>query len=281
MNMQGLKKIIITLLLFGLFNAGKLNAQHITMGAEAAGLAYATAALKGRSGIFANPSSLSAVRNREVFAGYYNKYGFIEGITSVSAAYLHPLANSTAAVSFTRFGDQLFSQHIVSLSYGHKIDQFSMGARLSEHQYQMEGADTRFVTVVDIGGIMQLLPSLGFGMMITNINQALVSRETEEKVPTILSSGFCYRPDEKLSTLMELSYELDERPLFKFGLAYSPLKSFIIRSGVNTESIGQFFLGLGMNHNVIDFDYALETHAYLGISQQLNVVYQLRDHGKK
>lgn len=279
--MRGL--INVSLIFYGLllFSFTKLNAQQISMGAESAGMAYAGTAYKGRVGVFNNSAGLTAVRNKEILAAYHNKYGFVEGLSTVSAAYLHPFSQSTAALSFTRFGDDLFSQHIISLSYAHQIDHFSMGIRLNEHQYQMEGTDTRYVTVVDIGGIMQLLPSISFGMSIRNLKQAYVSRETGEKLPTVLSSGLCYRPDEKITTLMELSYELENRPLLKFGLAYQPVNRFVIRSGVDTERLGKFFLGLGLKHNVIDFDYALETHTYLGISQQFNVIYKFRKDAKE
>jgi hypothetical protein len=275
--------INVSLIFFGLllFSCIQLNAQHIPMGAESAGMAYASAAYKGRAGIFDNSAGLTAVRNKEILAAYNNKYGFVEGLSTVSAAYLHPFSRSTAALSFTRFGDELFSQHIISLNYAHQIDHFSMGIRLNEHQYQMEGTNTRYITVVDLGGIMQLLPSIGFGMSISNLNQAFVSRETGEKVPTVLSSGLCYRPDEKITTLIELCYELENRPLLKFGMAYQPVNRFVIRSGVDTERLGKFFLGLGLMHNVIDFDYALETHTYLGISQQFNVVYKFRKDAKE
>lgn len=278
--MRCLKVICLMLMLSGFSGVNKVKAQHIPLGAEAAGVGHATVASKGRMGIFGNAAGLATVRNQEILAGYDSRYGFLEGISTISAAYLHPLKHSSLGLSLSRFGDNLFSQHKLSLSYGHQIDQFSVGARLSQHQYAIEGADTRFATVMDIGGVAQLLSSLSFGMSITNLNQAVISYETGEKVPTTLSSGFCFRPDEKLQTLAEVSYTLEERPLFKAGIAYQPLKKFAFRSGANSSRLGQFYLGFGIMHSVLDFDYALETHQVLGVSQQLNVTYKIRRNDK-
>lgn len=279
--MRCLKVIFFLSLCYWFLGTDAVLAQHLPLGAEAAGLGYANVAAKGRIGIFGNAASLAAVKNREILAGYDSKYGFLKGISTISAAYLHPFQSSSLAFSLSRFGDELFSQHKLSLSYGHQIDHFSIGVRASQHQYHMEGTDTRYTTVLDMGGMAQILPLLSFGVSITNLNQAVVSRETGERVPTILSSGFCFRPDEKLQTLMEVSYALEERPLLKAGVAYQPVKNFTFRSGANTSSLGQFYLGLGAAHSMIDFDYALETHNILGISQQFNVIYKIRKHAKE
>ncbi len=279
--MQFLKVIYLNLMLWGASSFATLDAQSMHLGAEAAGLGNATVAGKGRMGIYANPAALGAVRNQEISATYDTRYGFVEGISTIGAAYIHPLNHSALALSVSRFGDQIFSQHLLSLSYGHQIDQFSVGIRANQHQYHMEGTNTRYATALDIGGIMQMLPSLDFGMSISNLNQPVVSQQTGERVPTTLSSGLCFRPDEKLKTLMEVNYTLEERPLFKVGIAYQPLKSLTFRSGVNTGHLGRFFMGMGLSHSVIDFDYALEAHSVLGISQQFNVIYKIKKGGQK
>ncbi|WPP51411.1 hypothetical protein [Catalinimonas niigatensis] len=275
-----MKNFLLLLMFFFLFHSETLYAQHLPIGAEAAGLGHTTVTLKGRMSVFGNAAGLSTVRNKEILAGYDSRYGFLEGLSTISAAYLHPFNKATLALSLSRFGDDLFSQHKLSLSYGHQIDHFSIGMRVSQHQYHMEGTDTRFATVVDMGGIAQILPKLSFGMSISNLNQAVVSHETGEKIPTVLSTGFCFRPDEKLQTLMEVSYALEERPLLKAGIAYQAVKNLTFRSGANTSRTGQFFLGLGLAHSIVEVDYALETHNVLGISQQLNVTYKIRKNAK-
>lgn len=278
--MRCLKVICVILILLGFSGTNLVKAQHIPLGSEAAGLGHATVALKGRMGVFGNAAGLTTVRNMEILAGYDSRYGFLEGISTVSAAYLHPLKQASLALSLSRFGDDLFSQHKLSISYGHQIDHFSIGVRLNQHQYHMEGTDTRFATVMDMGGIAQILPALSFGMSISNLNQAVVSQETGEKVPTVLSTGFSFRPDEKLQTLMEVSYALEERPLLKAGIAYEAVKNLTFRSGANTSRLGQFYAGLGIAHSIVELDYALETHHVLGISQQLNVIYKIKKNAK-
>ena len=277
--MIGNKMIFVTLLVVTISQMQHVSAQHMSVGAEAAGTGFANVALKGRMGVWGNAAALYGLSTPQILVGYENRYGISEGLHSISAAYLHPLKSSALAVSFYRFGDELYSQHKVSLAMGHQISQFAAGLRLNQYQFHTEGTDTRYATTVDFGGMAQLLPELAFGMQLTNINQARVSRETGERIPTILSLGFRYEPDKKLTILSELAYDLDKRPQLKAGMAYQPLKNITFRSGFNTGTEGRLFLGMGLEHSVIIIDYALETHAVLGISQHVGMAYKLRKHG--
>jgi hypothetical protein len=251
-----------------------LHAQNLPSGAQAAGLGFATVALEGRMGVWSNAAGLSTVRNRQILSGYENRYGLIEGLHAMLGAYLHPFRQSAVGVSFYRFGDDIFSQHKLSLSAGHQMGQFSGGLRLNQHQYSMEGADTRFALAIDVGAMMRLSSQLRIGMQISNISQARVSRQTGERIPSILSVGINYQPDQGLNLLAEVTYELDYTPTVKVGLEYQPAELISLRSGVNSGPQPLLFMGLGLRHRVIHFDYALEMHQQLGVAQHIGLAYQ-------
>lgn len=256
-------------------------AQSLPTGTEAAGVGFASVSMNGSMGMWGNAAGLSTVRKQQLLAGYENRYGIADGLNAIQAGFIQPLGTSTAALSFYRFGDALYSQHKLSLSVGHQLGQFRGGLRLSQHQYSMEGADTRYALLIDAGAIAVLSKQVDVGMHITNISRARVSRQTDERVPTTLSVGFNYHPDEHLKVLGELAYALDQSPIIKVGLAYQPLKFAVFRTGVNTGEETLLFLGLGLRHRVVHFDYALETHPLLGISQHFGLAYQLKaDAGK-
>lgn len=263
-----------TSVLLLIFIPGILHAQHLPSGAQAAGLGFATVALQGNMGVWSNAAGLSTVRNRQILSGYENRYGLIAGLHAMQGAYLHPLRQSTLGVSFYRFGDDIFSQHKLSVSAGHQMGQFSGGLRLNQHQYSMEGADTRFALAIDAGAMMKLSSQLRIGMHISNISQARVSRQTGERIPSILSVGISYQPDPGLNVLAEVAYELDHTPTVKVGLEYQPVKYVSLRSGVNSGPQPLFFMGLGLIHRVIHFDYALEMHQQLGVAQHVGLAYQ-------
>lgn len=257
-----------------------LNAQHLPTGAEAAGIGFATVAWEGSMAVWGNAAGLSKVRNRQIMTGYENRYGLVEGLHAVQAAYVHPLSTSTLAISVYRFGDDLYNQHKLSLSAGQQIGQFRAGIRLNQHQYSMEGADTRFALAIDAGGIMKLSEQLLVGMHISNISQARVSRQTGESIPSILGVGLHYAPDDNLHLLAELAYEIEQNPMVKVGLTYEPLDFLVFRSGINSGQPSLFFFGLGLKHSVIHFDYALEIHQLLGIAQHIGLTYQFPSNAK-
>lgn len=274
-------QIIFVFLLAFTIAPYSLFAQHLPVGAEAAGLGFASVSRKGRVGVWDNPAGLSGIRNQQMVFGYENRYGLAEGLNVIQAGFVQPLGASTAALSFYRLGDDLYSQHKLSLSMGHKVGQFRGGLRLNQHQFSMEGADTRYSMAIDFGAIATLSDQFAVGILISNLTQAKVSRQTGEKIPTILRGGINYQPDEHLSLLAELAYELDRSPVLKIGLEYEPLKYIAFRSGMNTGEYTLFFAGIGLRHRVIHFDYSLEIHPLLGVSQHFGLAYQLQSDAEK
>lgn len=258
-----------------------LHAQNLHSGAEAAGLGFATVALEGNMAVWANAAGLASVRKRQILTGYENRYGLVDGLHAAQAAYIHPLSKSTLGVSLYRFGDALYSQHRISLSAAHQIGQFSAGIRLNQHQYSMEGGETRFAMAVDVGGVMRLSSQLKLGMQISNLSQGRVSRQTNEKIPSVLSIGLGYRPDQQLKLLAELAYQLGKLPTLKVGLDYMPVDFVSLRSGINSGPNPLFFFGLGLRHSVLHFDYALETHHVLGMAQHIGLAYHFRANEKR
>jgi hypothetical protein len=272
-----IRYITVFVLIFSEFS---LVAQHLPTGAQAAGLGFATVAFEGNMAVWGNAAGLSKVRNKKILTGYENRYGLVEGLHAVQAAYVHPLPKSTLAVSVYRFGDDLYSQHRLSLTAAQQIGQFRGGLRVSQHQYSMEGADTRFALAIDAGGIMKISEQLLVGMHISNVSQARVSRQTNERIPTILGLGLNYAPDDQLRLLAELAYEIDQSPVVKVGMEYTPLDFLTFRSGINSGPQSIFFFGLGLRHSVLHFDYALETHQVLGLAQHIGLTYQFSANAK-
>lgn len=258
-----------------------LFSQHLPTGPEAAGLGFASVSRSGRVGIWDNPAGLIGLRNQQILCGYENRYGLSNGLNVIQAGFVQPVGASTGAISIYRFGDDLYSQHKLSLSMGHQIGQFRGGFRLNQHQFSMEGADTRYSTALDFGVIASLSEEFAVGVQISNLTRARVSGQTGERSPTVLRVGFDYRPDKHISLLGELTYELDYSPVVKLGLEYEPLKFIAFRSGMNTGEYTQLFAGLGLQHRVVQFDYAFEIHPVLGISQHFGLAYQLQPDAEK
>ena len=262
------------LVLAGWFAALAGWAQTPTIGARAAGLGYAAVTVRDAGALFANISGVAHVKRSLLWAGYENRFGFSEGLHAVAAGFVQPTRYGTGSVSIYRFGDTYYSQHRLSLGLSHQIDQFSVGVRLSQHQYHIESFGTRFRTVLDIGGQAQLSPKIVLGMQLLNITQASLSDEGREKIPTFIQVGVSCRLASSWQLNTEIEHELTQRPNAKLGVEYTALQKFSLRSGFNSTELRQFF-GLGWKHRLLIADYALSSHSRLGWSHQVALTYHL------
>ena len=250
------------------------QAQPQQISARAAGLGHAAVGLRDAHALFANISGTAHVKRASLVAGYENRFGFGEGLNAGAAGFVQPTRYGVGSLSVYRLGDALFSHHRLSLGFAHRVSQFSIGARLSEHQYHQEGFGTRFRTVVDIGGQAQLAPRWVLGMQLLNITQATLSEELQENIPTLVQVGVAYRPAASWLLTGEVAHEITLEPNFKLGAEYTALKKFCLRTGFNSTELQQFF-GAGWKHRLLTIDYALTTHARLGLSHQVSLVYHL------
>ena len=249
-------------------------AQINLIGAKAAGMGNATVTMHGAWSVFANVSGTAKVKHTTALAGYENRFGFSEGLHTVAAGVVKPLRYGTGSLAVYRFGDELYSHHTLSLGFAQRIEQFSIGLRINQHQYHIESFGTRFSTAVDLGGQAQLSSQFTLGMQLLNVNQARLSRATGERIPTALQIGLAYRPVAAFLLSAEVEHVIQQKPNVKMGVAYTMRKKFSLRTGFSTLYLRQFY-GLGWQHRLVGVDYALSTHAQLGFSHQVSVSYRL------
>lgn len=156
--------------------------QDLPVGARTAGAGNTGVTLQDTWSTFHNVSGLGSVKKTSLLFGYENRFGISEGLKTVGAGIVVPTKIGVGSIGISKFGDHLFSLHTLSLGYGHQIDQFNLGLRVSQQQYSMENFGTRSFVVVDIGGIATLVPELVWGIQIKNINRATISGFTGENV---------------------------------------------------------------------------------------------------
>lgn len=248
--------------------------QDFPVGARATGVGNTAVTLQDAWSTFQNISGLGSVKKTSLLFGYENQFSVSEGLQTVGAGIVVPTKIGVGSVGVSKFGDQLFSLHTLSLGYGHQIDQFNLGIRVSQQQYSMESFGTRSFVVVDIGGIATLVPELVWGLQIKNINRATISGFTGERKASFIQTGLSYRPVKALMCNVELEHEIHQPLIVKAGVEYRWEQKVAFRTGINSQSLQHYF-GIGLAHRVLNFDYALSTHASLGLSHQLSIAYHL------
>jgi len=273
--MTALIKILVALFFSGALSTLCAGQDGLTQsGARSFGLANASLTLRDPFSLFNNVAGISGVEEISAFGAYDNRFGIAE-LQTLSAGVLYPTKFGTFGVSFLRFGDQVFSEQSIGIGYGYSIGVIHFGAKINYLQYNIEGFGTSGTVVTEIGATAQILEELSFGTHIYNLNQAKVTDETDERVPTVVRFGVTYEPTKKLLITTEVFKDIDIDPNFKAGLEYQIVESIFIRTGINTEPFASFY-GLGWNNKRLGVDYSLRNNGDLGLGHHVSLVYNFR-----
>jgi len=244
------------------------------LGARAVGMANTSVTLDDPYSVFNNVGGIAGVENTSLLFSYQNRYQLSE-FNTFGTGIIKPFAFGTLGFSLFRFGSSLFNEQKLGLSFGNKFGIASLGAQINYLQLNVEGFGNKGLLVLEFGGIAELTPKLFIGAHIFNINQAKVSSEFDEKIPTVIKAGISYRPFSKLMLNIETEKDIDFDPVFKAGLEYLIIDQVSFRTGITADPF-QNFWGLGFKARNVIIDYSFSIDSDLGNVHQLSLVYQLK-----
>lgn len=251
-----------------------LDAQSVStsIGARATGMANAASCAGDEWSLFNNAGGIAEIKKTS--AGFsYHARPQLPGANRMAVVVASPVRTGTAAVGVYRMGSSLYNEQMISGGYSNKFGLASLGVKVNYIQYNAEGFGSKGVTTISMGGIASLTPTFKVGAHITNINQAKLSGDEEERVPTILTAGISFSPSENVVLCSEIEKDIDHDATLKAAVEYLPLKKFSIRSGINVYPQAVFF-GFGFNTRPLRIDYAMDYfHAY-GSSHQVSLTFR-------
>ncbi len=223
-----------------------------------------------------NPAGVSSLRQLSAAISYSTVQN-IEGFNTVALAAVLPIKVGAFGLGVSRFGDGLFNQQQVNLSYGNRFGITDLGIRLSYYQYHFEGFGSKGVPVISFGGITTITDQFLIGAYIENLNQAKISDFQDERIPTIMQVGISYRPLESVAINVDVQKDIDFKASVLVGLSYAVIDNLTIRSGFNTSPSRQFF-GLDFIPNNIKgiLSYSLSHQQILGYSHQVSIQYDFK-----
>ncbi|MEO9852413.1 MAG: hypothetical protein ABJH72_07425 [Reichenbachiella sp.] len=267
-------------LLFGLLvlaNCISVSAQNgnYGMGARSAALGGSSITIGDEWALFNNIGGLAAIQDKMIFTSVKNKYGISE-FTSLAFGATYPIAGGTAGLGVFRFGDDLFNEQRLNLGFSNQFGIVSLGLNVSYYQLNIEGAGSRKTLLIDFGGRAKLTEQLLFGAHVSNLNQAKLSKVTDERIPTIMKTGLSYRPNSDLMINAEVEKEIDQEALLKLGLEYKVLDNFSIRTGFHTQPFESSF-GLGFHPGKLNANYAYINNPDLGGIHEISISYKFKD----
>lgn len=215
-----------------------------------------------------NQAALADLQQAGIGAYYENRF-LIPDMAMQGAVFALPTHRvGTFGLSYTRFGNNLYSDNRIGLAYGMRLFKFlSAGVQLNYlHTQLAEGYGSRGNFVVELGLLSQVTKGLRIGFHAYNLSRAsLTDRYITEFVPMIFRLGAQYDFSQKVRVAIEASKDLVLPPVFKLGVEYFPVEKFQVRLGVGTQPFNVTF-GFGLRIKGLHFDIAGGVHPVLGFS---------------
>lgn len=245
-----------------------------TLGARALGLGNAATTLSDEWSLMNNVGGLAGVK--ELSAAFaFEARPALPGSSRVAATVNAPTKFGTAGLGMFRFGDQVYSEQVLTAGFANQFGIASLGLKVNYIQYRAEGYGTKSGVSINFGGIAQLTPQVAVGAYIVNINQPKISTPDKEKIPTKLAAGVSFRPAEQILLVAELEKDVDYKPTWKGALEFKVHAKVSARTGFNVGP-GAAFIGLGFQGWRIKIDYAIQYSNALNFAHQASASYRLQ-----
>src|SRR5260221_700043 len=187
-----------------------INAQSTStqMGARAAGVGYTSATLADEWALFNNVAGLARVDQLSTSFAYEILPALL-GANRMAASISAPTKIGTMGLGIFRFGDDIYSEHLVSLGVANQIGNTSLGGKVNYIQYRIESFGTYSAISFDFGGITRITPQISIGAYITNLTQSKLIGTDGERIPTKLVVGASFKPSEKVFVATEIEKDLN------------------------------------------------------------------------
>jgi hypothetical protein len=243
-------------------------------GARSQGMGNASVANSDIWSVFNNIGALADERDLSI-ALAYSTYHQVEGFKSAAICANIPTKPFNLGFGIFYFGDEVYNEGKISIGASHKINFVSLGANLNYLQYNVLEFGTANSWVLEMGGKVQIHPSLFFGANIFNVNQATLSGQQNIGIPTVMKAGISYQPKKSAMLNVEIEKNPEKKTSVKTGVEYGLVKQVFLRTGVATYPATGYF-GIGFIAKKGTFDYALSHSSPLGLSHQVSANIKLK-----
>src|SRR5258708_13419948 len=247
------------------------------MGARAMGMGFSSSTITDEWSLFNNIGGLGKVN--EASANFaYEIRPTLTGANRLAASVLSPTKIGTLGLGVFRFGDDVYSEHMVSMGFGSSIGNTYLGAKVNYIQYRAESFGTNTATSIDFGGVTQITAQISVGAYITNLTQSKLIGTDGERLPTKLVAGLGFKPSEKIFIATEIEKDLDYQTTWRSGLEYAIYKKVFFRTVFNMNPNAAYFV-LGAQKRNLKVDYSIKFNQLTGAAHQASAIYLL--HSKK
>ncbi|MGC4022395.1 MAG: hypothetical protein QM734_10815 [Cyclobacteriaceae bacterium] len=249
------------------------------MGARAAGAGYASSTITDEWTMSNNIGGLGRATSSS--AGFaYEIHPSLIGANRMSANINIPSTIGVVGIGVFKFGDDVYSEHILSTGFGNTIGNTSIGAKANYIQYRAESLETSLSFSFDFGGITQISKLISVGAYVTNLTQSKLIGINGSRLPTRLVIGAGFKPNEKIFITSEIEKDLEFSSTWRSGIEYAIYRKVFFRTGFSANPNSAHF-GLGIVKSKIKFDYAVIFNRLVGAVHQGSAVYIIPSKQKK
>ena len=249
------------------------------MGSRSTSLGNASSTLSDEWSLFNNVAGLSKAR-KPLASFAYSLSSSLPGADRVAAAITLPVQIGVAGVGLFRFGDELYSEQLLSAGYANQMGLASLGIKVNYVQYRAEGFQTRSALSLNFGGIAEITPTISVGALIVNLNQPKLSSYDNERLPVKLVSGIQFNPSEEILLVVEIEKDINYDPTLKSGIEYVIHQKIKVRTGFNLGP-NSIHGGVGYYTSRLNVDYALQYNHALKTQFQISSGYKLGKRKKR
>jgi hypothetical protein len=249
------------------------------MGARSASLGNASVTLSDGWSIFNNIGGLAKIPSATANFTYALQPS-LPGTDRAAFTFAAPLGIGVFGGGIFRFGDELYSEQILTAGYANQLGLASLGLKANYIQYRAEGFDTRSVVSLSFGGVAELSPTFLVGAHIVNLNQPKLSSTEDERLPAKLITGVQFHPDNNLILLLELEKDIDYEATVKGGVEYKFYKKVDFRAGFNLNP-NTVSCGVGYQSSWLSIDYGIQYNPVTQAQYQISTGYKFKKANKE
>ena len=218
---------------------------------------------------FNNIGALDRIDDTQISSGFDSRFG-IQELNTVDLALGWKNDFGTIGLGVSRFGGKLFNQQILGIGFSNSLGIVSLGAKIDWFQTNIEGFGTGNALIFSFGGVAELGPRFFLGANFSNLNRAKLSRNNEQRLPTLVQMGISYLPNEADRLIAEIEKDILLKPVFKAGIEYKLQDWIFLRTGISSNP-ARISFGLGLKKDQFGFDYTYGQNTALGRTHHLSL----------
>lgn len=268
------KNIIILILLVGIKSALFAGIFEGGKGGRSAALGNASVTLADFWSVLNNQAGLASINNLSIGLYVENKF-LLSSLSYKAVGILIPVTPGTIGITVIRFGDALFNETSIGISYGRQLsDQFSIGLQLF-HYAVSQGRELGNAGKLSFQGgfIYKVDVKLRLGFHI--FNPALFKKDASMiELATIIRFGIDYQLSNNLLGIIEFTGNSKSGNGLKAGFEYLSSEKIAIRLGYVSQ-LQKITFGVGFKLKKLSLDFSSSIHSILGYSPQISILYEL------